>query len=882
MARREPISRNNFTSGFVDGANRLLQSPDTFADGSTNQCVVGNGVIQPWKGLYTKGSGSGVNYATAIGDTWGGLSSYSGVTANGSILEDFSKTIFLIGSGKANKAGTLLQLNDASFTFVAADINTTTGTITEVAHGLVTGQCVYITTSSTMPLGLTASTPYWVIVVTADTFRLATSYFNAQVPTPITGGTDGGASTMTLKHGGDTGGAIDGIPASTIMQVASVQVAQYFYTYLDQAGLAIPDAPTVAVPSSAGASYTGIVNGAVNFKIAGIRDRQNVGTNLTSPEAPVKSVSSTASAVVVPNNKTVQITFPAAKTGQTHWAVFSTGEGFGGTGDFYRLGYRTSSDANATWIYGIPEATVSAASPSRTLEFDYRTGDLLPETAWLEDYSPPAGTHCVRLENIMVVLGCSDGTVGSVSLPNFFESYNPFHLLYFPEAVTSVLHRQVDNYAFVACRNSIHAIQYVGYRGGDLPSATVTTLNPEIGIAYQSNWALGGGNIACFIEGAGIAMMGGDGTMNFEFGAQVNRLTRNWLASETVVSFNPKTRSFVFANNDVSVSYCLQSSTWSAPFYSSDVGVTGVWKSGINARGEDVITLENGGVQTAYSFDDNTSTTRIPCVSVTSWNGGGNPSRGKNVYEFQVNVQGSTNVEPIIGGISQNLVKPYIRACSVTSSSATLTVPSFPCTASVVSQSWAAVFGLNIGNKAVSAIGTNTFTITGHQFNTGQSITLTTSGALPTGLAIATTYYIIKVDANTISLATTLANALAGTVITFTSSGSSGVQTVVCNFLIVKLTYASATTASMTNPYTGASVTSAASVSPVLVLLGSYFDQMAPVPDTNQHLWSLRPQLLNCRTFAFSIMQFTDAIQGQVLSIEAMGTMSESSFVLTN
>jgi len=403
-----------------------------------------------------------------------------------------------------------------------------------------------------------------------------------------------------------------------------------------------------------------------------------------------------------------------------------------------------------------------------------------------------------------------------------------------------------------------------------------------VGIKNATNWALGGGNIACFIEGAGIAMMSGDGQMNFEFGAEVSRLTRAWTADETVVSFNPKTRSFVFANNDASVSYCLQSNSWSTPFYSSDVGVTGTWKSGINARGEDVVTLENAGVQTAYAFDDNTSTTRVPCLSITSWNGGNDPARGKNLYEVQVNIQGSTNVEPLIGGISQNLVKPYIRGCSVSSSSATLTVPSFPCTASVVSKSWAAVFGLNIGNKTVSAIGTNTFTITAHQFNTGQSITLTTSGALPTGLAISTTYYIIKVDANTISLATTLANALAGTVITFTSSGSSGTQTVVCNFLIVKLTYASTTTASMSNPYTGASVTSAATVSPVLVLLGSYFDQMAPVPDSYQHLWSLRPQLVNCRTFAFSVMQFTDAIQGQIVSIEAFGTASDSSAVLTN
>jgi hypothetical protein len=874
--RRQQISTNTFSEGFSDSVNKLTASPYQFAEGSTNQQTVGAGAIIPFRGLYTKGAGSGVNYATALGSTWGGLSNYSSISAQGSILEDFSKTIYLIGSGKANKAGTLLQLNDVNVTISA--INTGTGVLTSVAHGLLTGQAVYLT-ASTYPLGTSAATPYWVTKIDADTFKLSTSYFNCQAGTFLTGGT-AGTGTIKAYNGGTTGSVIDGVAATTLLQALSVQVADYFYTYQDQAGLSIPDTPTVAVPNTPSGSYTGLINGAVNFKIAGIRDRQNVGANITTPDAPVKSVSSAASAVVVPNNKTVQITFPTAKTGQTHWAVFSTQEGFGGTGNFFRLGYRTSSDATATWIYGIPETTVAAAV-GRTLEFDYRSGDLLPETAWLEDYSPPAGSHCVRLENIMVVLGCSDGTVGAVSLPNFFESYNPFHLLYFPEPVTAVLHRQVDNYAFVACRNSIHAIQYVGYRGGNLPSATITTLNPEIGIAYQSNWALGGGNIACFVEGAGIALMSGDGTMDFTFGADVNRFTKDWTAANTAVSFNPKTRSFVFGNGDISLSFCMQTGKWSSPFYNSDAGVTGTWISGINARGEDVVTLTNGGTQTAYSFDDNTGTTRIPCVSVTGWMGGQDPARGKNIYEVQYNAQGSTNVEPIIGGLHQNLVKTYIRACSVSSSSATLTVPSWPCAAATVSQSWAAVSGLNIGNKAVSAIGTNTFTITNHPFVTGQSVTLTTSGALPTGLAISTTYYIIKVDANTISFATTLANTMLGTVISFTSSGSSGTQTVVCNFLIAKLTYVNSTTATMTDPYTGASLTSAVTLSPVFVLLGSYFGQMTPTADIAQHLWSLRPQLLNCRTFALSALQISDAATSGILNISSFGTMSDTSFVKT-
>jgi len=138
------------------------------------------------------------------------------------------------------------------------------------------------------------------------------------------------------------------------------------------------------------------------------------------------------------------------------------------------------------------------------------------------------------------------------------------------------------------------------------------------------------------------------------------------------------------------------------------------------------------------------------------------------------------------------------------------------------------------------------------------------------------------VDANTVSFATTLANAYAGTVITFTSSGASGTQTVVNNFLIAKLTYASATTATMTNPYTGASLTSYVTLSPVFVLLGSYFAPVGVVPSTFQHCWSLRPQLLNCRTFAFSTLQITDASQGGILNVQANGTQSDSSFVLTN
>lgn len=70
----------------------------------------------------------------------------------------------------------------------------------------------------------------------------------------------------------------------------------------------------------------------------------------------------------------------------------------------------------------------------------------------------------------------------------------------------------------------------------------------------------------------------------------------------------------------------------------------------------------------------------------------------------------------------------------------------------------------------------NTVTITNHGQATGSKGQMTTTSALPGGLSTSTDYFIIKVDANTIRFASSLANAVAGTAITLTSSGV-GTQT---------------------------------------------------------------------------------------------------------
>jgi microcystin-dependent protein len=71
------------------------------------------------------------------------------------------------------------------------------GVVTEVAHDFQTGESVYLTTTGALPTGLTANTLYFVIMVTADTFRLATTYANAIAGTAInTTGTQSGTHAI--------------------------------------------------------------------------------------------------------------------------------------------------------------------------------------------------------------------------------------------------------------------------------------------------------------------------------------------------------------------------------------------------------------------------------------------------------------------------------------------------------------------------------------------------------------------------------------------------------------------------------------------------------------------------------------------------------------
>lgn len=80
---------------------------------------------------------------------------------------------------------------------------------------------------------------------------------------------------------------------------------------------------------------------------------------------------------------------------------------------------------------------------------------------------------------------------------------------------------------------------------------------------------------------------------------------------------------------------------------------------------------------------------------------------------------------------------------------------------------------------------------------TGTRVRLTTTTTLPGGLATATDYYVIRVDDDTFSLATSYANAVAGTAINITDAGT-GTHTV--NWLLPRYTNGAGLNAIFFNP----------------------------------------------------------------------------------
>jgi microcystin-dependent protein len=149
-------------------------------------------------------------------------------------------TGWLLCDGSAVSRTTYSEL----FTQLFPTIGTFTVTIaspavvTRTAHGLQTGDAVYLTTTGALPTGLSANTKYWVTRVDANSFKLATTLANALASTNInTSGSQSGTHTATgCPYGVGDGSTTFNLPNLKGSVAVGVDTTQTEFAGLGQTG----------------------------------------------------------------------------------------------------------------------------------------------------------------------------------------------------------------------------------------------------------------------------------------------------------------------------------------------------------------------------------------------------------------------------------------------------------------------------------------------------------------------------------------------------------------------------------------------------------------------------------------------------------------------
>jgi hypothetical protein len=147
-----------------------------------------------------------------------------------------------------------------SFTFVDGDVTVGSDTIGETSHPLSDGDTVYLTSTGTVPAGLTASTKYWVVESDTNTFKLSLTE-------------DGDAIDITAAAGGGTHTVIYGglVTARATETVSGV----------------------VKKPSSMIRLDTGNGHGSTNTKIRRFTNSVVTGTDITYADSAANGMSLT-------------------------------------------------------------------------------------------------------------------------------------------------------------------------------------------------------------------------------------------------------------------------------------------------------------------------------------------------------------------------------------------------------------------------------------------------------------------------------------------------------------------------------------------------------------------------------------------------------------
>ena len=394
----------------------------------------------------------------------------------------------------------------------------------------------------------------------------------------------------------------------------------------------------------------------------------------------------------------------------------------------------------------------------RTIEIEYRDGDLLPIETFIDDYPPPDGTHAVVLESYMAVLGAypdamEQATVGnagpviSVSLPGYFESHKPdaASQLYLPEPPVDVLARPTDSYAYIACENSLHALQVTGTRTG--AGLALTTISPDTGIAYRHNWCQAFGRLFVYLGKGKFVGMTADGQMDDTWGDPVRGITKDWTEEDTKLGFDAQTNCVMAFNGSESVVFPLSANEWSNPCYLPDGGAVGNVTACTPSNRRLIVSVDNSGTNNAYIWDE--GATEMPITAISRWRKP--PGRQAMLNELSLGLETNVTDKPIIVGVHKNLRTVFSRLVNTVNASNTFTVPAVFADDELIG-AMVCVFGADVGGTGVDYLIGNIFSVP-----SGTTITLVDDNNAPVNAQATLTgcYTLFADEINTYDLART-------------------------------------------------------------------------------------------------------------------------------
>lgn len=395
------------------------------------------------------------------------------------------------------------------------------------------------------------------------------------------------------------------VNASTALQILLYRAGSYSGASTGPfvAGISQMSAPVIATTPNASTLNSGTTSIVTWF----VRSATGGRGRKSSPSAVLVVASLKVRVTIASGDLTT-----ASTNGYDRIAIGVTKWGFGATGPHFEL-----IEIAITSL-----GTVDGVANSYELEWSSAQLEGAP-LAPLDDFPPPAAVFGCALEDTIAVIGAygdstsgvsdtSPGTAIAVSLPVFIESFPPDNLLFLPEAPVGVLPRPSGGFAFVGCKNSMHALTYTG----GSPALSIQGIWATIGIAAMSAMFLGeGGRLYTFSNGkSGLVRIGEDGEPDVAWAADVADYVVNWDPAKVVGGRDNDYNLNVFCHEQTILCYNSQLGRWCTPIdISGAVGLNNVVCAAVTIAGALIIatrdTVSTGTALKLWTLHGGTGTT---------------------------------------------------------------------------------------------------------------------------------------------------------------------------------------------------------------------------------------------------------------------------------